>query len=392
MATKVKPIIGRIGGKARLAPWVIEQLKRFEWSIYCEPFAGSAAVYFRMINEGIFEQIRARGHHPRIVLNDADSRIVQLFRTCRDSPELLAYAVAMTPYSREEHKLAQSGLGEIEDEIEQARRYLVDGWQQIGTGQRKGAWGYTKDEPEYKNLTQQWHNLPSRILAALPHLQGEPTPVDSFACLNKTGRQFVDPPVDVRVEMARRYLVDDWGGFNKGGGQSWRAFTSAMQSGGNHIDVPREWNTIPTRILNATNHLKKCYIENDDAVKCMERWATPHTCFYLDPPYINAEKYYAHNAKQSDADNLDLHHRVAAIANEIEAAAVVVSYYPNDLLDELYPEDRWERHYKETVASSAGIIRQSKTRKRPKRTELLLVRKQKGKVNANLSGQLNLFA
>ena len=107
---KPKPIIGRIGGKVRLAPWIIEHLTRFQWSIYCEPFAGSAAVYFRMIQDGIFEQIRARGHHPHIVLNDADSLIVQLFRTCRDHPELLSYAVAMTPYRREEHRLASRAL------------------------------------------------------------------------------------------------------------------------------------------------------------------------------------------------------------------------------------------------------------------------------------------
>ena len=111
METKVKPIIGRVGGKARLAPWIIEHIKRFQWSIYCEPFVGSGAVYFRLVSEGIFEQIRARGHHPRIVLNDADSRIVQLFRACRDYPEALAHAVEFTPYSREEHRLAQ-GTGD----------------------------------------------------------------------------------------------------------------------------------------------------------------------------------------------------------------------------------------------------------------------------------------
>jgi hypothetical protein len=32
---KPKPIIGRVGGKVRLAPWIIEHLKRFQWSIYC---------------------------------------------------------------------------------------------------------------------------------------------------------------------------------------------------------------------------------------------------------------------------------------------------------------------------------------------------------------------
>lgn len=56
------------------------------------------------------------------------------------------------------------------------------------------------------------------------------------------------------------------------------------------------------------------------------------------------------------------------------------------------PESHWERHYKDTVASSAGITRNSKTKTRPKRTELLLVRKAQGEApKVNLSGQLGLF-
>jgi site-specific DNA-adenine methylase len=126
-------------------------------------------------------------------------------------------------------------------------------------------------------------------------------------------------------------------------------------------------------------------------VKVVERWATPHTAIYADPPYVGLEDYYAHNAKAGKDDSLDLHYRLASALNTVEAAAVIVSYYPCELVDELYPEETWERHYKETVASSAGITRQSKSRKRPRRTELLLVRKQPGKVKANLSGQISLF-
>jgi len=304
MQTKVKPIIGRVGGKVRLAPWVIQHLTRFQWSIYCEPFSGSAAVFFRMIQDGIFEQIRAREHHPRVVLNDADSRIVQLFRTCRDHPELLAYAVAMTPYSREEHRLAQQGIDGIEDDIEQARRCLVDSWQ-------------------------------------------------SFASRPGVG----------------------WG-------------TTTRTNGPPHV-----WNSLPNRILTATEHLKKCYIENSDAVKCIERWATPHTAIYADPPYIGCEDYYAHNAKAGKTANLEMHQRLAECLNTVEAAAVVVSYYPNELLDTLYPEADWEYHYKDTVASSARITRNSKTRTKPKRRELLLVRKRRAEspVQVDLTGQLSIF-
>ena len=392
--TKPKPIIGRVGGKVKLAPWIIEHLKRFQWSIYCEPFAGSAAVYFRLVQEGIFEQIRDRGHHPRIVLNDADSRIVQLFKTCRDQPDLLAYAVAMTPYSRQEHKLAQQDIDGIEDEIEQARRYLVDGWQSHAKDHGHG-WGIDAHTiPKGQNGGDAsphipWHTLPTRILAASPHLQGDPNPIDSLDCLNAVGRAFVEPPVDVRVEMARRYLVGNIQTFSydmdyRGG---WSFYVNkSCDSQKNH------WHSLPDRILNATDHLKRCYIENDDAVKCIERWATPHTAIYADPPYVNCEDYYAHNAKAGKDSNLDMHHRLAEALNTVEAAAVVVSYYPNDLLDTLYPEADWERHYKDTVASSAGITRNSKTKTRPKRTELLLVRKQRGTApKVSFSGQMGLF-
>jgi site-specific DNA-adenine methylase len=380
---KPKPIIGRVGGKVRLAPWIIEHLKRFQWSIYCEPFAGSAAVYFRLIQEGIFEQIRARGHHPRIVLNDADSRIIQLFKTCRDHPELLAYAVAMTPYSREEHRLAQQGIDGIEDEIEQARRYLVNNHQ---SQSHDGGWSYGADsrrDPHTREQFGSWYTLPQRILAASPHLQGDLNPIDSRQCLNEVGQAFVEPSIDARVEMARRYLVNGWQSFKYMAGDSW----GIQQSADDAKHSASVWQTIPQRILTATEAFKKCYIENDDAVKCIERWATPHTAIYADPPYYDCSHYY-----KEDFDN-DQHARLAECLHNVEAACVIVSYYPHPEILKLYSEDDWEYHYKNTVASSAGITRNSKTRTRPKRTELLLVRKQRNpeKTIVSLSGQTSLF-
>lgn len=306
-----KPIIGRVGGKSRLAPWIIEHLSRFQWSLYCEPFAGSAAVYFRLIHEGILEGIKARGHHPRCVLNDADSRIVQLFKTCRDYPEALAHAVEFTPYSREEHRLAQAeDLSEVLDDVEIARRTLVDCWQ------------------SFKSMP----------------------------------------------------------------GDSWGTSTGLRTNPGADKCLVKSWQTLPRRILEAARHLKLAYIENDDAVAVIERWATPWTAIYADPPYVGLEDYYAHNAKAGAVDSLDLHHRLAVILNTVEAAAVIISYYPCELVNELYPEETWDRHYRETVASSAGVTRLSKSKTRPKRQELLLVRKQKGTApKVNLTGQMGLF-
>ena len=394
MKTKIKPVIGRVGGKARLAPWILQFIKEHNFSIYVEPFCGSAAIYFALLNEGIPEQVKARGRHFRAVLNDADREIMNLYKTVRDYPELLAYSVYFTPYSRAEHKDSQSrGSG---DRLEDARQYLVDNGQsfshQNGNTFNLSTIQKTENNHGFYDPIPVYNDVPSRILTAAPHL-GESEAINPYACLNAVGRQFVEPDVDFRVEWVRRYLVahhqsvvDEKTGWS---------VTQRLNQENVH---PHLFDNLPSRILTASPHLqenlndlKKVYLECDDAIKVIERWATPETLFYLDPPYIDCEKYYAHNAKQSKESNLDLHYRLAQAINSVECAGAIVSYYPNDLLDELYPEENWDRHYKETVASSAGITRNSKTKTRPKRTELLLVRKQQKAININMSGQMNLF-
>lgn len=407
----VKPIFGRVGGKARLAPWIIEFIKQHQFSIYCEPFAGSAAVYFRMVSEGIFEEIKQRGHHPRIVLNDADSKIVQLFRVCRDHPELLAHAVRYTPYSREEHRIAQGkqevetgDLDELMADIEQARRSLVDSWMSFKY-MPGDSWGVQKylNLHDTKDSLFQLTSLPDRILAASPHLQNNEAKVQALelakVLLDLAGSETDEDIIKQQVEEARRYLVDSWMSFSRdNGGWSYLLETSSSNKDRDKIGdrcASARFTHLPDRINKATNHLKRCYIENDDAVNVIKRWAAPYTLFYLDPPYINCENYYAHNSNQTKDENLQLHYKLAEIANTVECSGVIVSYYPNELLDELYPEENWERHFKETIASSSGVTRTSKNRTKPKRMELLLVRKNRSesvdKPKSNYTGQLDLF-
>jgi site-specific DNA-adenine methylase len=107
---------------------------------------------------------------------------------------------------------------------------------------------------------------------------------------------------------------------------------------------------------------------------------------YCDSPYLGKEDYYSEKFTKDD------HLRLCQMAHELEGQ-VIISYYPHEEIMAMYSEKDWEFHYKETVASSAGITRNSKTRTRPKRTELLLVRKQKNKekILVSLSGQMSLF-
>lgn len=422
MNTTIKPIIGRVGGKWRISKWVIEHIKRFEWSLYVEPFCGSAAIYFQLLNEGIPELIKTRGHHPRFVLNDMDSKIINLYRCCRDFPELLAYAVYFTPYSREEHRTAQKG-DSIDDLIEVCNRYLVDG-RQARSKHHGAEWGIDRHTiPVGENggdtcPTLQWNNLSSKILTASTHLGNqfnelrESIELIPDETIRQRSQQALDSilsevqktlETDLRVEFVRRFLVDGWQGKLSGVNiDDWLFAKQTLKDsrdelgqrigGGVGKSSPDFFEKMPSRITNTSPHLqeisdlKKVYLENDDFEKVCRRWDTPHTLHYLDPPYFDAEHYY------SEKFTKDCHQRLCQMVHELEGQ-VIMSYYPHPEIMSMYSEDDWEFHYKETVASSCGVTRLSKTRTRPKRTELLLVRKRQNtdKAVVNISGQMSLF-
>ena len=418
MNTTIKPIIGRVGGKWRISKWVIEHIKRFEWSLYVEPFCGSAAVYFQLLNEGIPELIKARGHHPRFVLNDMDSKIINLYRCCRDFPELLAYAVYFTPYSREEHRTAQKG-GSIDDLIEVCNRYLVDGFQSHA-GDLGHGWAYetfTKKDISGQDSPSIFRKTTAKILTASTHLGKqfnelrESIELIEDETIRQRSQQALDSilsevqktlETDLRVEFVRRFLTREYQGsfsdtqrqnlkgeFNSPWGLN--LFTDKDQGGvGNR--TPDYFEKMPYKVLNTSPHLqeisdlKKVYLENDDFEKVCRRWDQPFTLYYLDPPYFDAEHYY------SEKFTKDCHQRLCQMVHELEGQ-VIMSYYPHPEIMSMYSEDDWEFHYKETVASSCGVTRQSKTRTKPKRTELLLVRKRQNtdKAIVNISGQMSLF-
>lgn len=408
----IKPIIGRVGGKWRISKWILEHIKRFEWSLYCEPFCGSAAIYFQLLNDGIPELIRSRGHHPRFVLNDMDSRIINLYRCCRDFPELLAYAVYHTPYSREEHREAQKGEA-VDDLIEMCNRYLVDGWQSMakGTG---GGWvaetSTIKDKTGGKQTNEKTFLIvPDRILTASQHLgerfqelkQGiesipdieirEKSQQALDAILNEVQKTL---ETDLRVEFVRRFILLEKQSFSGYNYQTWatsKYLSQTFTTGTLSLDCPDKVQEVTSRLLTASPHLqeiselKKVYLENDDFEKVCRRWDTKHTLHYIDPPYFGKEDYY------SEKFTKECHLRLCQMVHELEGQ-VILSYYPHPDILAMYNEDDWEHHFKETVASSAGVTKNSKTKTRPKRTELLLVRKNKNveKKIVSLSGQLSL--
>lgn len=108
--TPSRPALRYLGGKWKLAPWIIEHFPAHR--LYVEPFGGAASVLLR--------KPRAFSE----VYNDLDDEVVNLFTVLRDEnlAANLAQAVSLTPYARTEY---EGAFEPTDDPVERARRLVV---------------------------------------------------------------------------------------------------------------------------------------------------------------------------------------------------------------------------------------------------------------------------
>jgi len=104
-------VFGWYGGKFSHLSWLLPLLP--ECHHYCEPFGGSAAV---LLN---------RHPSPVETYNDLDGEVVNFFRVLRDKPEIMARAIALTPFSREEFYRAVSARVDSLPDVERARFFFI---------------------------------------------------------------------------------------------------------------------------------------------------------------------------------------------------------------------------------------------------------------------------
>jgi DNA adenine methylase len=90
------------------------------------------------------------------------------------------------------------------------------------------------------------------------------------------------------------------------------------------------------------------YIHNIDYKEIIDKYDSPDTLFYLDPPYKDKEKYYINHTF-----NTDSHLELSKILNNIQGK-FILSYYYFDGLRELYPGFRFES--KKTIMGTEWII------------------------------------
>ncbi len=124
---------GWYGGKFNHLNWLLPLLP--QTTHYCEPFAGSAAV---LLN---------REPSPVETYNDIDGEVVNFFRVLRDQQEDLIRAIGLTPFSREELRIAVEEPIDDISELERARRFFVRA-RQVRTGLAQtasaGRWAHCK--------------------------------------------------------------------------------------------------------------------------------------------------------------------------------------------------------------------------------------------------------
>ena len=151
----MKAILKYPGAKWRIADWIIENLP--EHKVYCEPFFGSGAVFFKK-EPSYIETI-----------NDIDGNIVNLFEVCRKHPKELATAVNLTPFARDEFKNDYDMTAC--DPIERARRTLVRFHQSFGTSNSsKNSWRNVQTYGGPRCATM-WNYLPDTIIECCERLK-----------------------------------------------------------------------------------------------------------------------------------------------------------------------------------------------------------------------------
>lgn len=84
--------------------------------------------------------------------------------------------------------------------------------------------------------------------------------------------------------------------------------------------------------------LQRVQIENAPAIEIIQRYDTPDTLFYLDPPYVHSSRGDA-NAYGNEMDDED-HAELAEVLNTIKGRAAI-SGYRTKLYDKLYR--KWKR-------------------------------------------------
>lgn len=151
-----------------------------------------------------------------------------------------------------------------------------------------------------------------------------------------------EPPKD---ELARavRFFYLNRSGIAKGNADEGYCTNTGWRHS-HSTNTARAYYNAVQLIREFSKRMKNVMIDNRDFREIIRVYDSPNTLFYVDPPYIGRERYYAGNFTEKD------HRDLAYMLNHIQGKAVV-SYYDDPLLLELYPN--WRR---ETYQAARQVV------------------------------------
>lgn len=192
----MKAIFKYPGSKWSIASRIISFFP--EHHSYLEPFAGSTAVLMNKPRSNIE------------TINDLDGNVVNLFEWIRKDPERLAKEIYFTPYARQVYDAAFET--EPKDSLERALNFYIRlnmGHGFRTTGEKVG-WKNDVQGRERAYASQDWCNLPEKIMLAAERLRGvqiENRPaVDVIKKFNYTNVLiYCDPPYILSTRHGKQY-------------------------------------------------------------------------------------------------------------------------------------------------------------------------------------------
>ena len=161
MSNVTRPALRYLGGKWKLAPWIVSHFPAHR--VYVEPFGGAASVLLR--------KPRSAGEW----YNDLADDVVNLFSVLRnqDLALRLARAIDLTPFARAEYDLAFEAA---EDPVERARRLVVRSYMGHGssaaTSQRSTGFRASLVNRGGALPAGDWLTLPAALLAISERFAG----------------------------------------------------------------------------------------------------------------------------------------------------------------------------------------------------------------------------
>lgn len=187
------------GSKWSLANWIVSFFPQHH--SYLEPFFGSGAVLFNKKRSNIE------------TVNDLDGNVVNLFEWIKKDPEQLAHEIYFTPYARQIYDEAFSEIPE--DSLGRAVNFYIR--LNMGHGFRtngeKVGWKNDVQGRERSYASQDWCNLPDKILQAAERLRG--VQIENRPALELIERFnfenvliYCDPPYMLETRHGKQYRYE----------------------------------------------------------------------------------------------------------------------------------------------------------------------------------------